>query len=225
MSQERAAQLLKGNVIPDVLPDNISFSYDLIVKWPDTTLDAPGKELDREATQPEPTLYLNPVPSEKHDDYVLIMTDPDLLTANDPNFGQVRHWLAVNISHDSSGQITVPKEANISPYIGPAPLPNYISPRPHRYVFILCRPRESSGTGIVTKEDLQALQKDYPTFEGSQESQDLKDRWGFNAQKLLEQKDLKVEAATYMLVGGTLKSAVDNIAMTAQAGVNKVLGK
>jgi hypothetical protein len=69
---------------------------------------------------------------------------------------------------------------------------------------------------------LQDLQKQYPTFEGTQATQDLKDRWGFNAQRLIETKNLEVVAATYMLVGGTLKSTVDNVAMTAQAGLNKV---
>jgi len=53
----------------------------------------------------------------------------------------------------------------------------------------------------------------------------LKDRWGFNAQKLLEMKGLQPVAATFMLVGGNLQSAVANAMMTTQAGVNKVLGK
>jgi phosphatidylethanolamine-binding protein len=101
---------------------------------------------------------------------------------------------------------------------------NHRSPRPHRYVFILSRPTASSGKVTIEKEDLQELQKEFSTFDGSQESQDLKDRWGFNAQKLLEQKQLKVEAITYMLVDGTLKSAADNMVMTIQAGLNKVNG-
>jgi phosphatidylethanolamine-binding protein len=75
----------------------------------------------------------------------------------------------------------------------------------------------------VQNEDLQKLQKDYPNaFEGSQNVQDLKDRLGFNAQKFLEEKNLKVEAVTFMLVDGTLKSTIDNLSMTAQAAANKV---
>lgn len=75
----------------------------------------------------------------------------------------------------------------------------------------------------VNNEDLQALQKDYPAaFEGKQELQDLKDRWGFNAQKFMDSKGLKPVGVTYMLVGGTLKSTVDNMGMTVQATVNKV---
>ena len=52
--------------------------------------------------------------------------------------------------------------------------------------------------------------------------QDLKDRWGFNAQKLIEEKGLRVEAASFMRVGGSLKSAVANAGMMAQAVVDKV---
>jgi len=225
MSQDRTALLHQNSVIPDVLPQSTSIKYGLVVEWPDVTLDSPGKELDREATQPEPTLHLNPAPDEKHDDYVLILTDPDLLGTNDANFGQVRHWLAVSVSVDTTGKVSVPKDTTISPYIGPAPLPNYVSPRPHRYVFILSRLSSTSGHVSISNDDFQALQKDYPTLGGSQESQDLIDRWGFNAQKLLEQKGLTVVAATFMLVGGTLKSAVDNMVLTGQAGLNKALGK
>jgi hypothetical protein len=78
----------------------------------------------------------------------------------------------------------------------------------------------------VSAEDFQVLQKDYSAaFEGPQDLQDLKDRWGFNAQKFLDSKQLEPVAVNFMLVGGTLKSTADNIAMTAQASVNKVLGK
>ena len=61
MSQDYTAELYKDNVIPDVLPEGTSLSHLLIVKWPDVTLDEPGKELDREATQPIPTVFVKPV--------------------------------------------------------------------------------------------------------------------------------------------------------------------
>lgn len=147
---------------------------------------------------------------------------------NDQNFGQVRHWLSTNISVKEDGALLILSSSpnDISPYVGPAPLPNYISPRPHRYVFILARPSSSRTEQVsVTKEDLQKLQEHYrASFEGAQmeDVQDLKDRWGFNAQKFLEMKGLKVEAATFMLVGGTLKSAAANMVMSGQAIVNKV---
>jgi hypothetical protein len=60
MSSSTAAALQSGSVIPDVLAPGTSFSSKVTVVWPNTTLDTPGKELGREDTQPEPTLYVNP---------------------------------------------------------------------------------------------------------------------------------------------------------------------
>jgi phosphatidylethanolamine-binding protein len=143
---------------------------------------------------------------------------------NDSYFGQVRHWLAVDVSVDVTGKVIVAKDKNISPYIGPAHLPNYMfvlslsslhsltnsrSPRPHRYIFILCQPIFNSGTLKVTADDLKAIQQHYPTFDESKTTQELKDRGGFNVQKLIEKKHLKVVAATYMFVAGTWKNAPD----------------
>lgn len=144
---------------------------------------------------------------------------------NDANFGQVRHWLATNISIRDGGELVIPSEGNISPYVGPAPLPNYITPRPHRYTFILARPPSGSEKVEITPTELRELQKPYPAaISGNQqpEVQDLKDRWGFNAYQLIKDKGLQVEAATYMRVGGTLKSAAANIGLTGQALANKV---
>jgi len=93
-----AAQLQTKNVIPDVLPESTTLPYRLTVHWPETVLDVPGKELDRQATQPTPTLKVDPVPEEKTGIYTLIMTDPDLMATNDTAFGQVRHWLATDVS-------------------------------------------------------------------------------------------------------------------------------
>ncbi|KAJ4348704.1 uncharacterized protein N0V89_010082 [Didymosphaeria variabile] len=231
MSQDKQQILREHKVIPDVLPEGTQLSYDLKVKFPDTTLDAPGKELGREETQPEPELFLSPPPKEERSDYVLILTDPDLMANNDQNFGQVRHWLSTNVSVKDDGGLVVQSSTpnDISPYIGPAPLPNYVSPRPHRYVFILARPASGGLDQVsVSAEDLQKLQEPYAAaFKGAQKEdvQDLKDRWGFNAQKFLEMKGLKVEAATFMLVGGTLKSAAANVMMSGQAMVDKALGK
>ena len=144
---------------------------------------------------------------------------------NDAKFGQVRHWLATGISIGDGGELVVPSKGNVSPYVGPAPLPNYITPRPHRYIFILARPTAGSGQVEITPAELRELQKPYPAaISGNEqpEVQDLKDRWGFNAYQLIKDKGLQVEAATFMRVGGTLKSAATNIRLTGQALMNKV---
>ena len=63
MSQDKHQILREHKVIPEVLPEQTELPYDLKVKFPNATLDVPGKELGREETQPEPKLYLDPVVS------------------------------------------------------------------------------------------------------------------------------------------------------------------
>ncbi|CAO2654754.1 Nn.00g114870.m01.CDS01 [Neocucurbitaria sp. VM-36] len=220
-TRDNRQTLSEHKVIPDVLPDDLDLSYGLTLQWPNTTLNTLAQELDREETQPEPKVYLHPSPSESLDNLVLIMTDPDLMMNDDTYFGQVRHWLVTNISSNPDGSLSLPEDGIISPYVGPAPLPNYIYPRPHRYVFILAR---GAGKVEITLEDLRELQKPYAAaMAGNQGTvQDLKDRWGFNALKLVEKKGLKVEAVNFMRVSGTLKSAAANMAMMGQALANKV---
>lgn len=139
---------------------------------------------------------------------------------DDIYFGQVRHWLVTNISRKPDGSLSISDGSEISPYVAPSALPNYLYARNHRYVFIIAR---ASGTVEVTKEDLLELQKPYvAAMAGNQESQDIKDRWGFNAQKFIEMKGLKVEAATLMKVGGTMKSAMETSGMMAAGMTNKV---
>ena len=152
------------------------------------------------------------------------MVDPDLMKNNDTTFGQVRHWLITNLSCDSSGTLSHQAAAIRSPYVRPAPLPNYISPRPHRYVFMLAR---ATSKIEVRPEDLREMQKAYAAaVQGKQgEMQDLKDRWGFNAWKLCEEKGLEVLAVNFIRVAGTLESSVANAGMMAQAVGDKVVGK
>lgn len=150
-----------------------------------------------------------------------MMVDPDLLMNNDTYCGQVRHWLVTNLSSNPDGTLSHHAAAERSPYVRPAPLPNYLYPRPHRYVFILAR---ASGKVEVRPEDLREMQKEWvAAAQGKQgEMQDLKDRWGFKAQRLIEEKGLEVLAVNFMRVGGTVESSLANAAMMGQAVVDKV---
>lgn len=139
---------------------------------------------------------------------------------DDTYFGQVRHWLVTNISTEPDGSLSFSNGSEVSSYVPPSPLPNYLYSRPHRYVFIVAR---ANGSVEVTKKDLRELQKPYfAAMAGRQESQDIKDRWGFNTQEFMDIKGLKVEAATFMKVGGTMKSAMKTSGMMAQGMANKV---
>lgn len=219
-----SSQLQSHDVIPDVLPSGTQLSQTLVVKWPKTTLDNPGAELDREETQSTPTLWIESGHEEQQDGLVLIMTDPDLMTSNDSTFGQVRHWFATKVSVGNDGALNIPDNGVLSPYVGPAPLPNYVTQRKHRYVFILCRPKVANQQqSSITEQDLKVSQHKYSgAFEGKQDLQDLKDRWGFNAADFIKSKELEVVAATFMLVGGNVNSAADNLKMTAEGVKNKV---
>lgn len=140
---------------------------------------------------------------------------------DDTYFGQVRHWLVSNISTGLDGSLDISQGNEISSYLGPSPLPNYLYSRPHRYVFIVA---SGSDQVDIKPEDLQKLQQPYvAAFSGKQtEVQDLKDRCGFNAQKLIENKGLKVEAVNFMRVHGDLGSAATNAGLMGQAALNKV---
>ncbi|KAL1795494.1 hypothetical protein ACET3X_005718 [Alternaria dauci] len=226
MSDTQATKqaLAEHKVIPDVLPDTVNLSYNLTLEWPNAKLDTPGKELENADTIPEPKVFINPPPSEPLDNLVLMMVDPDLLMNNDTYFGQVRHWLITNLTSNPDGTLSHHAAAERSPYVRPAPLPNYLYARPHRYVFILAR---APSKIEVRPEDLREMQKEWvAAAQGKQgEMQDLKDRWGFNAQRLVEEKGLEVLGVNFMRVGGTVESGLANAGMMGQAVVDKVLGK
>ncbi|KAF2994798.1 hypothetical protein E8E13_001199 [Curvularia kusanoi] len=191
-NSQNKALFSQYKITPDVLSNDADIKYDLTVSWPETTLSRPGEELDRQKTQAEPTLKLHPAPSEPLHNLVLIMTDPDLMMDNDTYFGQVRHWLVNNVSTTPDGTLNLSPATQISPYVGPAPLPNYLYSRPHRYTFIVASSPSNKPIDI-SPTDLRDLQEPYTAaVAGKQEVQDLKDRWGFNAQRLLEEKGCKV---------------------------------
>ncbi|KAH7406675.1 hypothetical protein DE146DRAFT_648090 [Phaeosphaeria sp. MPI-PUGE-AT-0046c] len=138
---------------------------------------------------------------------------------DDNYFGQVRHWLVTNISIEASGYLSISSGSEVSSYVPASPLPNYLYARPHRYVFIVARAPKSLE---VTKADLRELQKLYvAAMAGCQEWQDIKDRRGFNAQKFIEMKGLKLEAATFVRVEGTVKSGMETTEMMAQGMANR----
>jgi hypothetical protein len=58
--QDRKQVLIEHRVITDVLPGELELSYDLTLRWPNTTLDTPGPDLEFGDTQPEPKVYITP---------------------------------------------------------------------------------------------------------------------------------------------------------------------
>ena len=62
-TQATKQALLEHKVIPDVLPDTINPSYNLILEWPNAKLDTPGKEFENADTKEEPKDFIDPAVS------------------------------------------------------------------------------------------------------------------------------------------------------------------
>lgn len=61
MSTVRNSALFSEHkVTPDVLTSDADMSYELKISWPETKLDKPAAELNRDQTQPQPKLLLSP---------------------------------------------------------------------------------------------------------------------------------------------------------------------
>lgn len=57
---QNSALLSQHRVTPDILSGDTNPPYHLTVSWPETKLDRPAEELDRDQTQPQPKLTLHP---------------------------------------------------------------------------------------------------------------------------------------------------------------------
>jgi hypothetical protein len=76
------------------------------------------------------------------------------------------------------------------------------------------------GDDVEASEEMQISEGDQYAGVASdlgKPTQDLFDRWKFNTAQFLEQNNLEVVAATYMLVEGNLKSGVANVGLLASA--------
>jgi len=76
-AQERKQTLIEHKVITDVLPGELDLQYDIIVKWPNATLENAGEALDREDTQSEPTVYLHPIVRQRTNSNTTINLTPN----------------------------------------------------------------------------------------------------------------------------------------------------
>lgn len=52
--------MIKHDLVPAVLSENVDFKYNVKIQWPETTLETPGQELGREQTQAQPKVFLDP---------------------------------------------------------------------------------------------------------------------------------------------------------------------
>lgn len=50
----------KESIIPDILAPGTKVPRNLKVIWPNAKLEKPGQMIERDATQPQPTLFVEP---------------------------------------------------------------------------------------------------------------------------------------------------------------------
>ncbi|EED14239.1 conserved hypothetical protein [Talaromyces stipitatus ATCC 10500] len=218
--------LTADGIIPDILPTGTTVPRNLKISFHTTTLDKPGQMIDRDDTQvKKPTVFVDPpLEGDRGDNYTLLMVDPDLTIRHDTRFGQVRHWLISHCSISPAGEVLDVKGVTHSPYVGPAPMPVFDitgKPHPSRYTFILFKPKSS----LTKSDDVKISQSEqYPGLASDlgKPSQDLFDRWKFSTKQFMEENNLEVVAATYMLVEGNLKSSVANAGLMANAIGHKI---
>ncbi|KAL1996097.1 hypothetical protein VTN49DRAFT_420 [Thermomyces lanuginosus] len=229
MASDATSTLQAESIIGDVLPRDVKLKYNLKVEFPNAKLEKPGQKIDVKDTQPQPTVYVEPVPENEDGcgSYTLLMVDPDLTRRHDTRFGQVRHWLATKCSIGDKGEVIHSKNTTLSPWVGPAPLPVPDvtgKPHPSRYTFIICCDKISTAS---TKIDPDSLRSEYEGKPGElgKPTQDIIDRMGFNTERFLMKNNLDAIAATFMFVEGSLKSGMNNAALAATAMANKVMGR
>lgn len=114
----------KHKVVPDVI-DNVPASL-LEVVYPNTAKVENGNELTPTKVKDIPSAKW---PFEEESLYLLIMTDPDAPSREQPKFREWHHWLVGNIPGNE-----VSKGVTLSQYIGAGPPKG--SDR-HRYVILM----------------------------------------------------------------------------------------
>ncbi len=142
----------QNSVVPDVIdkvPPNIikvnkinirsSNQYELRfqITYPSGVRVNLGNELTPTLVKDEPKLEW---PVEAGALYTLCMTDPDAPSRKDPKFGQIKHWLVVNIPG-----LQINKGETLAAYVGSGPPKDTDL---HRYVFLVYK-----QPGIITHSE------------------------------------------------------------------------
>uniref|UniRef100_A0A0N4ZIC6 Phosphatidylethanolamine-binding protein n=1 Tax=Parastrongyloides trichosuri TaxID=131310 RepID=A0A0N4ZIC6_PARTI len=115
-------KFISNGISPSIcdVPKNV-----LTVKYENCTVEY-GKELTPTQVKDKPDVVYDGNSSSY---YTLLMTDPDAPSREDPKFGEVKHWLVMNIPGSD-----VSKGEEIAEYVGSgAPQGTGL----HRYIFLL----------------------------------------------------------------------------------------
>ncbi|XP_054157291.1 protein D3-like [Oppia nitens] len=116
--------LRRDGIVPDII-DSIPKDK-LTIKYPSGVEVNYGNELTPTQVKDQPQVNW---PTESGAYYTLVMTDPDAPSRTDPQYGQVKHWLTINIPGTDISQGHA-----LAEYIGSGPPPESGL---HRYIFLV----------------------------------------------------------------------------------------
>ncbi|KAI9846508.1 MAG: hypothetical protein M1837_003929 [Sclerophora amabilis] len=159
--------MLHGSeIISDVI-DDFKPSILLSVDYPSTHESASlGNTVDPDDVQSKPIVLLQSVegPGSSHPDtlFTVILTDPDAPSRENPEWSEMCHWIATNFtltaSLDADPLIRFRQQppdkqqapAELVEYLPPSPPPKT---GPHRYAFLVFRPKDGHGHGRLSTPD------------------------------------------------------------------------
>jgi hypothetical protein len=151
--------------MPGVL-DDFYPSISLEIKYPSGANVHYGNWIDGELVKEKPAVTLHPVGPilDPRVHYYVAMTDPDAPTPLDPKDSEFAHWLMTNITQTC--HCNCKEESSSAPkvtFLGPGidvtgdDLLSYHPPTPgrdtapHRYVFVLLRPKDLAASPTLPK--------------------------------------------------------------------------
>lgn len=131
------ASLEKANLVPgsasELIPSSFTPSTALKISFGDKSVDL-GNFFRAGECKVAPTISFGPPEEEAGDasnapSYLLILTDPDAPTPDDPKFAFWRHWIVGGLQPlagvDGVAQVAVTKPT-ITEYLGPGPKDEYV---------------------------------------------------------------------------------------------------
>lgn len=150
-------ELKKAEIIPTVIDDFLP-SLTLSVSW--SKKDAAlGNTIKPKHLQDEPSIELHDLTSHENSyssrmTYVVTLTDPDAPSRDNPEWSEMCHWIAANVSvtQKSISLLPVPffGAENYEAQSGPDSIVEYKPPGPppktgkHRYVFLAFAPKNGT---------------------------------------------------------------------------------
>ncbi|RYO83694.1 hypothetical protein DL766_007675 [Monosporascus sp. MC13-8B] len=189
-SKALADSLAKANLVPGsaagLIPADFRPTTKLEVAFGDKAVDL-GNFFRAGDCKQAPSVSFAFATSEAADDaagasYLLILTDPDAPTPDDPKFAFWRHWVVGGLRPGAGDAVARLTKPALTEYLGPGPKDDS---KPHRYLFLLFR--EPKGLAL-TKEDV-----------GGEE---FVQRRSFKPAEFAEKHGLKIVSVNWMTCAG-----------------------